>query len=190
MRILVIIIGSVVGIAGIFSSPWFLMNIGVLLMPAPPLPVIRRGEFPFKLQYELNGEFIVIEDTLVVEFAGVGRGLGSGSFLKWNKYLLSDSSQEDILIFKLHENHRIYHLTGGAQVHMGQISGRLFWYYDEIIVSRDFNNDGTLRHGRTISSQFLYENYGIKIVNFEIAPPIENRFEYNWWSRLRNRVNF
>ena len=51
---------------------FFLFTVIVFIWrtPAPPLPEITYGEFPFRLEYELNEKLHVIEDTLIVEFDG------------------------------------------------------------------------------------------------------------------------
>ena len=59
---------------------------------APPLPVIRYGEFPFTLVYELNGEERVVEDTLICEYDRWDWSAGSGSYVRWKSRL--DSGDE------------------------------------------------------------------------------------------------
>ena len=51
--------------------PLFIISIGA---PAPPAPEITYGEFPFRLEYEIEGERFVIEDTLIAEFDKSIRG--------------------------------------------------------------------------------------------------------------------
>lgn len=46
---------------------WFLYTFG-WRTPAPPIPEITYGEFPFRLEYEKNGERFIIEDTIIAEF--------------------------------------------------------------------------------------------------------------------------
>lgn len=57
----------------------------IILGPKPPRPAITRGEFDFRLEYEVDGERIVIEDTIVallmdflqmqVAWHGIARGV-------------------------------------------------------------------------------------------------------------------
>ena len=49
-------------------------------------PVNKYGEFPFKLVYEINGERIEIDDTLVIEYLGQDWNEGSGTYNVWNTY--------------------------------------------------------------------------------------------------------
>ena len=53
------------------------------------MPEIRYGEFPFRLEYEINGERFVIEDTVICEFDGIGWNEAQGKFRKWKDYLLT-----------------------------------------------------------------------------------------------------
>ena len=55
----------------IFVAP---VLIQLYIWSAPPSPAIRYGEFPFRLEYELNGERFIIEDTLIATFIGRRRG--------------------------------------------------------------------------------------------------------------------
>jgi len=68
----------------LFAGPY----IANVLSPDPPKPVVRYGEFPFRLEYEVDGERFVVEDTIICEFDGITVDM-SGKYLEWNMRLLS-----------------------------------------------------------------------------------------------------
>ena len=55
----------------------------------PDKPEVTYGEFPFTLIYEIDGETIIIEDTLVIRYKGVGSNKGIGKYNEWDRYLKS-----------------------------------------------------------------------------------------------------
>lgn len=75
-KILVTITGwvcfSMLAVIIFVSWPWLLLIIGINSQPNPPQPTIKHGQFPFRLEYELNGQRKIIEDTLICEFDGSG----------------------------------------------------------------------------------------------------------------------
>ena len=67
------------------------IGVGHLLVPGPPRPAVRYGEFPFRVVYEVNGETLTIEDTVICEYAGVeSRGIGT-KIRTWTSRLKSGS---------------------------------------------------------------------------------------------------
>ena len=70
-------------IACVLVLPWMLLYLGIAFSPDPPRPEITRGEFPFRLEYEIDGKRVVIEDTLICEFDGFGMNEGAGKYRKW-----------------------------------------------------------------------------------------------------------
>lgn len=69
--------------------PWAMIALGMLISPNPPRPEITYGEFPFSLEYEINGHRKVIEDTLIGEYDGIGMNEGIGKYRKWKWRLAS-----------------------------------------------------------------------------------------------------
>lgn len=64
-----------------------------------PPPQITTGEFPFVVEYEMNGETFVIEDTVVCEFAGYD--FSAFTFNKprtWDSYLKSRVEEKCVII--------------------------------------------------------------------------------------------
>ncbi len=89
--------------------------------PAPPLPEITYGEFPFRLEYELNEELHVIEDTLIVEFDGFGMNEGIGRYSRWTSRLAS--GEDLVLLLEVSDNKQIFYFPGPANYMGDRLNG-------------------------------------------------------------------
>ncbi|USB32453.1 hypothetical protein [Paenibacillus sp. YPG26] len=75
--------------------PWISLFAGIHSLPNPTRPSITYGEFPFQLEYELDGKRMIIEDILICEFDGFGTDEGRGKYRKWKQRLASGSKGEN-----------------------------------------------------------------------------------------------
>ena len=182
----------VIGISlAIFSVlyPIFILFVasGILFTAQPDPPEITYGEFPFRLTYELNGEIIVIEDTIICEY----NGIPNWTYPKreWKSHLKSANERIILLNFRplgeATENGdnmlELYFDYGNAEYYMGDINsayagesarepkiGRVNYILE--------NSSGNIVYHFFLADT-VYERYGIKILSWEVSPPIENRFE-------------
>ena len=82
--VIVILLSPVLAFVSMIVVFWFIK----LFSTSPPVPQVRYAEFPFKLEYELNGKHLTIEDTLMVRFRGVTmRTENEGPYPKWEENL-------------------------------------------------------------------------------------------------------
>ena len=147
----------------------------------PPKPQITYGEFPFTLVYEMNGETIMVEDSLVIEYKGVGWNEAVGKHNKWERYLKSQQDkgyikQNVILFHGFLENGNsatIYFELGSCEYYMGLKEDRSYYYYsnikpgDIVILTHEYNG--------SVNAEDLYEKYKIKLVKKEISSPIAEK---------------
>lgn len=70
LTIILLIVGF--AIFYVVFLPWIFLAFGAVLMPNPPSPKFTYGEFPFVLEYAINGERFVVEDTVICKYDGVG----------------------------------------------------------------------------------------------------------------------
>ena len=140
----------------------------------PPDPQIKYGEFPFRLEYEINGEIIVIEDTVICEYDGIGWNEGVGKHRKWKQYL-ADNGGDDLLLLIIDDTKKIYASVGGAKYYMGDEEAHIVRnsltpnpYIVEV--------DGNITRYRSISEEDLFEKYAIRFTNWEYSTPIVNSF--------------
>ena len=98
------------------------MFIGLQSSPALPLPEITYGEFPFRLEYEIDGKRYIIEDTLIAEFdRSVAGNATTRARRMWNTTL--ESGDERRFILKEMTNVTINFRPGLAEYYMGDLHG-------------------------------------------------------------------
>ncbi len=102
--------------------PWAMITTEIFFLPYPLKPEIKYGEFPFRLEYEIDGQRKVIEDNLVCEYDGIGMNEGQGKYRKWNERLTSGN--QNILLLSVDNSKEIYYNPGPADYYMDDMGGR------------------------------------------------------------------
>ena len=139
------------------------------------MPKEKHGEFPFRLEYEIDGQNHVIEDVLIIKYAGIERSIEVEPSILWLKKLKSDPKSEDVLLLETEEKDRVYYYTGHPHYLMGENYGDLFLYNGEsVYVLSSTDKKNTWKTG--ITADEMYDEYGIKIISFDIADPIADNF--------------
>jgi hypothetical protein len=179
---LVLAISAVVYLA----SPWLLIAIGIKLEPAPSRPGIVYAEFPFRLEYEINGTRKVVQDTLICEYDGIGANEGTGKYRKWKESLAS--GDQKVLLLKSNDalgitfgnkqtiSQEIYFDPGPAWFYMGDSEGDIG--YKPIYPNASFSeqyHDGSKVNG-IILAEDLIKKYNIKLISWDYTQPINNNF--------------
>lgn len=170
------------------SWPWLLIFIGIHSEPNPPRPEITYGEFPFRVEYEINGQRKVIQDTLICEFDGFGADEGNGKYRKWEERLASGNSFRQSLL-EVNGKVEISYYPGIAEYFMGDLGDNEEFQQtiaDSIVIkrgSRMIKKDGRVfeNDGMTVSTQFsnadeFLDKYHIKLISWDSTPPIKNNF--------------
>ncbi|WP_339323097.1 hypothetical protein [Paenibacillus sp. FSL W8-0194] len=169
----------------IFSWPWLLLHNRIDSLPNPPQPSITYGEFPFRLEYELNGQRKVIQDTLICEFDGTGWDEGQGKYRKWKGYLAS--GKERLLLLEVDNpvalrsdgkvvKQEIYYSVGSARYYMGDM--KEYEKYKQSFPDASYfeqYEDGSTSSG-VIQSDELLRKYNIKLISWDYTQPIKNNF--------------
>ncbi len=170
-----------------FTFPWWFIAAGSWLAPNPPQPEITYAEFPFRLTYEINGEAKVIEDVIICEFNGFEMSNGGSKYRKWTSRL--KSGNEEIILLDLTANNEInefgytmlnlFFYWGTPAYYMGDLE-----HYNcrpvqgfEWVEYKYQTTDGTVGKS-AYKADVAYEKYKIKLIEWEIAEPIKNRFGY------------
>ena len=163
----------VIAIVAYLAWPWLLLFIGIQLGTTPPRPEITYGEFPFRLEYEINGERQVIQDTLICEFDGFGADEGRGKYRKWKDRLASGN--ERITLLKVDNNKEIEFVPGSAEYYMGDSdNGRGDSSFPNAVYFEKDSN-GTKSGG--VEAKELLDKYHIKLISWNPSPPIKNNFK-------------
>lgn len=167
----------ILAIAGIILLPALLIGMSFKQLfrgSAPHAPKIKYGEFPFKLVYEVNGERITVEDTLICKYDGNVWNEGLGKQRKWRSYLASNKEERSIQLMELSDHTKIYYSTDRPAYYMGD--GKKTKYQND-----PFNGvfavgpSSSRLHGMAIKDMLEYLN--IVLIEWEIAPPIENSIQ-------------
>ncbi|WP_106766557.1 hypothetical protein [Paenibacillus faecalis] len=172
MKILVLAIIPLLVVL-ILTLPWLLIYIGNLFVPTPLEPEIVYGEFPFRLEYEINGRREVIQDTLICEYKGVGTDEGRGKYRGWEQRLASGNDR--ITLLKVDDSLEIYYPPGSANYYMDDLGENET--FTHIIPDAAFIvTDGNITRSGTVSADNLLEIYNIKLISWDYTGPISNSF--------------
>jgi len=178
MKIVIIVI---VGIIVLFWGVIMILS-RMLLGPRPPRPAITRGYFDFRLEYEIDGERVIIEDTIVAFFDGFSADSGSMAWYPtWRQHLVSNPREENILLLELDDGRRIYYYPPAAGHLLGYPNEREpnpNWYPFNGAFYVEQGRDTSMGNQRAVGGlDGLYNNFGIRLISWEHDPPIENLFE-------------
>lgn len=185
-----IAVGAFILIFALLFAGLFLLLQGEEQKP----PQITTGEFPFVVEYEMNGENCVIEDTVVCEFDGYD--LSALTFNKprsWNAYLKSSEEEKRLFIEcepntnsvlvdgRINIESRVLLQYGDAEYYMGDPNGKSMVYNGQPRITYvEYFQTGPKSYEYTsteMSNEQLEKYFGIKINRFEFSKPIENKFE-------------
>lgn len=150
-----------------FAFPWFYIGIGGALSSNSPKPEITYGEFPFRLEYKIDGEHVIVEDTVICEFDGFDWNEGLGKHRNW-KTSLKNSGNKAVLITE-DEERKVYCFVGDAEYYMGDetypeprpLKPRL---YCEELTDNHFLGTLSLK-------------YKVELLSWEFSEPIVNSFK-------------
>ena len=162
-----------------------------------PDPKITEGEFPFIVEYEINSERYLIEDTVVCTWDGYnpennfaifgypfsrewGEALKSGNEDAFGIWIMELEENTESVFKKGRINFESYFFIdyGTAEYYMGDTNAISYHeprirfyeeYYNEEIKILDCSF-------KTLTNEELEEYFGIKIIRFEFSEPIENKF--------------
>lgn len=136
-------------------------------------PEITYGEFPFRIEYEIHGERVIIEDTIICKFDGFNLNWDTADKTRrWKIYFASgrESGARNLADLKINENDQIYFSLGNPDYYMGEEGGYFGFRAFKL-------NNGVGINYPTIEPDELYDTYGIKVISYEFSDPIVNTFK-------------
>ena len=156
--------------------------------------VIKIGKFPFKIEYKYNGKIFVIEDSLIATFTGFESISIGDKRRQWSG--LIEGTRTEQLYIPIDAMRRLDINVGAASFYMNDPMGlRYSVPFPSFIVTtfdREISelkmttsriaeitriyNATFRRQNFTNSLDDLYEQYGIRIINYEFSEPIVNSF--------------
>ncbi|WP_422661302.1 hypothetical protein ACK8P5_12785 [Paenibacillus sp. EC2-1] len=164
-RLKVVFLGVIV----FFTGPWLLLYISISLTEDPPKPVYTYGEFPFYLEYEINGQEKTVEDTVIVKFDGFGLSEGSGrKYIQWKKKLASGN--KNVVLYKGGKGKEVslffsvlyedYHLEDEL-------------YKEDALTPGVIKKEGNITDLSPLSEYELLTEYNLKLIKFEYSESIK-----------------
>ena len=155
-------------------------------------PQIVTGEFPFVVEYEMNGENFVIEDTVVCEFNGYD--LSALTFNKprsWRSKLKSGEKEKLLIIREDNKPSAIKEgrhnewaelrvFYGSEEHYMGDPTAKSLTHrYPQFIYYETYTENGESRYrwGTELTEEDLKKYFGITVKRFEFSEPIKNKFK-------------
>ena len=175
-----------------------LLIVGLFVTPAPLMPIITYGEFPFRLEYKVSGERFVIEDVVVAEFEASRRGNATARARRIWTTRLRDGDMSPLrnsdLVMKHGENIRITFRPGLAEYYMGDlgegttVQNPSIGFQPRITVSIPAGSIFISEHIRVEDAHDILKTHGIMLICWKYTPPIENRFivPVPWFDWLRH----
>ena len=147
-------------------------------------PVIREGEFPFSITYEVDGKTETIEGTYVCTYAGVG----SYGDIK-SRYYLGEivnaeemDVQGDYTIYKDEEGYIILTTCLHADYLMGDPTEKYYRTECEPYLAYENMQGMGYEEGLELSV------HNAKIISWEYPQPIKNSFEFSYMTILSGRT--
>lgn len=134
----------------------------------PPKPKYTYGEFPFYLEYEINGQIKIVEDTIIVKYNGIGLSEGTGKYIKWKQSLASGNKE---IVFLNDGDLKIKFPVMDSEHY---INSNLIGLNNNTIFPdaiREVKFGNTITTG-IISRVELYEKYKIRLLKLEHSKPI------------------
>ena len=188
-----IIIGLLIAVVSVLAilKALSVMEFFSLFIEQKP-PQITEGEFPFVVEYEINGKRYIIEDTVVCSFDGYDHSAWFAKPRTWNEHLKSGDEDKIIILHeennysvltpgRLNEQSRVVLNYGSGEYYMGDktnsrsmIYAKPFFYYSERYQT---DEKTTYNTGEKLSEKELKKYFGIKIIRFEFSKPIKNKFK-------------
>ena len=174
---------TILVITGVICLPIVLLGVGLtfewlvnLVTPHPPRPEITYGEFPFRVEYEINGELVVVEDTIICKFDGFS-SLSCDIDTKYREWKASFASGRKTLFpngadLKVDDDRQIYFSLGSAHYYMGDGWGGS--PHCRAYKARKSSSGYSLTD---IPPDELFNTYNIRVISYEFSPPIVNSFK-------------
>ncbi len=189
-KALVITAVSVYAVFTVLSNATNFYSLFYLLAPQSP-PMIPEGEFPFYVEYEMDGKRYVIEDTVVCSFDGYDNSAWFVRPRKWNESLKSGDNDKLTILReensysvlkpkRLNERSSLLLNYGIAEYYMDDklnlidlVNKKPGFYYSE---SYSTDERTTYVKVQKLSEKELEKYFGINVIRFEFSKPIKNKF--------------
>lgn len=148
-----------------------------------PEPTVKEGRFNFSVTYELGGEVKTMSSVYVCKFKAAGLWL-SGAYVEWESYIedpaiatLPPENNENLIILETNEDGTIYL---DLVLRPGYFMAEPSWKDrgGEPYIYIKYNESAAELKGTYGSEDIeVLESYGVKLISYEYAAPIENIYK-------------
>ena len=143
-----------------------------------PRPEVKEGRFDIAVTYEIGGEVKTLNAVYVCEFDGTSWTLEGGYYSRdWKAHTEGDyeGDNNSAIIGRTEDGGEIMIFFGlYPEYFMGDPeTGDMGIPTTELYVSFDEGNDS---YSFISDPAEIYERYGVKLISYEYASPIENTF--------------
>ena len=184
-----ILFKTIIGSFAIGGMAFVVMVILLIrLLSPPPTPGTTHGEFSFRLEYEIDGERFVIEDTLIAEYIrSHGRNVIDPAFRVWSTSFLDGSltyeeswfrwslriKTTDEVVIRFHPGHASYFMNDFIYGWRGNRNARSLYRFWSPVISFTFSDGDVEIFVQTSDyvADALYE-HGIILIDWWYTPPI------------------
>ena len=152
-----------------------------------PLPEIKEGRFNFSVDYEINGEVKTYAGVYVCKYVGAYKTL-VGKGVDWEGYI-ENNDENGIIPIHTNEDGVIYiDLYFVPEYFMGDPDAILYDVPAPALYMVYHSDDP--EELEITSEEEVIAGYGVKIIDYEYAKPIENTFEESFvFSRFEPSIN-
>lgn len=165
-QLLIALLIAILLIVGYIVGPWLLLYIGLSSGENPPKPAYSYGEFPFYLEYEINGQIMSLEDTVIVKYDGIGLSEGTGKYIKWKQTLASGN--EEVVLFKDGESVTLIFTVRSEDYHLEDKLDN-----EDTLIPSVIKKEGRMTSHKPISDGELLNEYNIRLIKFEYGEPLK-----------------
>ena len=139
------------------------------------IPQIKEGRFNFSVTYELNGEKKTYEGVYVCEYDGAYKTLVGEGFY-WKGYV-EHSEENGVIPIQTNKDGIIYiDLYFVPEYFMGDPDAILFDVPAPALYMV-YHSDNPDEASYETNEEVLAASYGVRIISYDYAAPIENTFE-------------
>jgi len=141
--------------------------------PHVDVPEITYAEFPFQVVYEMDGEVITLNETLICEYAG--ETWDGSRYERYRTWKQRYAGGEDLILKRISDTEYIGFCLGGTSAYwMGDTESPSYCITphggDHVVLTEK------TKLGMFIYFDELYEKFGIRIIDVKTSAPIENTF--------------
>ena len=139
------------------------------------LPKVKEGRFDFSVTYEINGEEKTCSGVYVCKYDGAYKTL-AGEGIDWEGYI-ENGEENGVIPIQTNEDGIIYidfyfvpeYFMGDPDAILFDVPAPALYmvYHDDDPDSASYETD----------QEILATNYGVRLISYKYADPIENEFE-------------